>query len=56
MDQRMTAVAEDYVHAGYDLSAAALLLCESDGTEEEVADEVAAMKRVLRKRPPAESR
>jgi glycolate oxidase len=47
MDQRMTAVAEDYVHAGYDLSAAALLLCESDGTEEEVAEEVAAMKRVL---------
>ncbi len=47
MDQRMTAVAEDYVHAGYDLSAAALLLCESDGTEEEVAEEIAAMKRVL---------
>jgi glycolate oxidase len=47
MDQRMTAVAEDYVHAGYDLAAAALLLCESDGTEEEVAEEVAAMKRVL---------
>ncbi len=47
MDQRMTAVAEDYVHAGYDLSAAALLLCESDGTQDEVADEVAAMKRVL---------
>jgi glycolate oxidase len=47
MDQRMTAVAEDYVHAGYDRSAAALLLCESDGTEEEVAEEVLAMKRVL---------
>jgi glycolate oxidase len=47
MDQRMTAVAEDYVHAGYDLSAAALLLCESDGTEEEVAEEIAAMKCVL---------
>jgi glycolate oxidase len=47
MDQRMTAVAEDYVHAGYDLSAAALLLCESDGTAEEVADEIAAMERVL---------
>ena len=47
MDQRMTAVAEDYVHAGYDLSAAALLLCESDGTQEEVAEEIAAMKRVL---------
>jgi glycolate oxidase len=47
MDRRMTAVAEDYVHAGYDLSAAALLLCESDGTQEEVAEEIAAMKRVL---------
>src|SRR6202167_3987859 len=47
MDRRMTAVAEDYVHAGYDLSAAALLLCESDGTEEEVAEEIAAMERVL---------
>ncbi len=47
MDQRMTAVAEDYVHAGYDLSAAALLLCESDGTAEEVAEEIEAMKRVL---------
>jgi glycolate oxidase len=47
MDQRMTAVAENYVHAGYDLSAAALLLCESDGTAEEVAEEIAAMERVL---------
>ena len=47
MDQRMTQVAEDYVHAGYDLSAAALLLCESDGTAEEVAEEIEAMKRVL---------
>ena len=47
MDRRMTAVAEDYVHAGYDLSAAALLLCESDGTAEEVAEEIEAMKHVL---------
>jgi glycolate oxidase len=47
MDQRMTRVAEDYVHAGYDLTAAALLLCESDGTAEEVAEEIGAMKRVL---------
>jgi glycolate dehydrogenase FAD-linked subunit len=47
MDRRMTAVAEDFVHAGYDLSAAALLLCESDGTEEEVAEEIAAMTSVL---------
>jgi len=47
MDQRMTEVAENFVHAGYDLSAAALLLCESDGTPEEVAEEVAAMTQVL---------
>jgi glycolate oxidase len=47
MDRRMTAVAENYVHAGYDLEAAAILLCESDGTPEEVDEEIAAMTRVL---------
>jgi glycolate oxidase len=47
MDRRMTAVAENYVHAGYDLTAAAILLCESDGTPEEVEEEIAAMMRVL---------
>jgi glycolate oxidase len=47
MDRRMTEVAENYVHAGYDLTAAAILLCESDGTPEEVAEEIAAMTRVL---------
>jgi glycolate oxidase len=40
MDKRMTAAAEDFVHAGYDLDAAAILLCESDGTEAEVAEEI----------------
>jgi glycolate oxidase len=47
MDRRMTEMAENFVHAGYDLSAAALLLCESDGTPEEVAEEIAAMIEVL---------
>ena len=47
MDQRMTAAVEDFVHAGYDLDAAAILLCESDGTPEEVEEEVARMKAVL---------
>ncbi len=47
MDKRMTAVAEDYVHAGYDLEAAALLLCESDGTPEEVEEEIGRMRAVL---------
>ena len=48
MDGPMTAAVEDYVHAGYDLSAAAILLCESDGTPEEVEEEVARMEQVLR--------
>jgi glycolate oxidase len=44
----MTAAVEDFVHAGYDLSAEAILLCESDGTPEEVEEEVARMVEVLR--------
>src|SRR5271166_327042 len=47
MDKPMTAVAEAYVHAGYDLEAAAILLCESDGTPEEVEEEVGRMTEVL---------
>lgn len=48
MDQPMTAAVEDFVHAGYDLSAAAILLCESDGTPEEVEEEIGRMSEVLR--------
>ena len=47
MDKPMTAAVEDFVHAGYDLDAAAILLCESDGTEEEVAEEIERMLEVL---------
>ncbi len=47
MDKPMTAAVEDFVHAGYDLNAAAILLCESDGTPEEVAEEIARMLDVL---------
>ena len=47
MDQRMTEAVEDFVHAGYDTSAAAILLCESDGTQDEVADEISRMQSVL---------
>ncbi len=47
MDQPMTAAVEDFVHAGYDLSAKAILLCESDGTEDEVAEEIGRMCAVL---------
>ncbi len=47
MDKPMTAAVEDYVHAGYDLNAEAILLCESDGTPEEVAEEIERMSKVL---------
>jgi glycolate oxidase len=47
MDKPMTAAVEAFVHAGYDLDAAAILLCESDGTPEEVDEEVARMEAVL---------
>nr|WP_238344392.1 FAD-linked oxidase C-terminal domain-containing protein [Ramlibacter lithotrophicus] len=48
MDKPMTAAVEDFVHAGYDLEAAAILLCESDGTPEEVEEEIGRMTDVLR--------
>jgi len=47
MDKPMTAAVEDYVHAGYDLDAAAILICESDGTREEVEEEIGRMVAVL---------
>ena len=47
MDKPMTAAVEDFVHAGYDLEAEAILLCESDGTPEEVAEEIGRMLDVL---------
>src|ERR1700730_3760848 len=47
MDKAMTAAVEAFVHADYDLEAAAILLCESDGTPEEVAEEIARMEQVL---------
>ena len=47
MDKPMTAAVEDFVHAGYDLDAAAILLCESDGTPEEVEEEIGRMTEVL---------
>ena len=48
MDRKATQAVEPFVRAGYDLEAAAILLVESDGTAEEVAEEIAAIERVLR--------
>ena len=49
MDRPATHAVEEFVHAGYDLDAAAILLCESDGTPEEVEEEIGRMKAVLSK-------
>ena len=47
MDKAATAAVEPYVKAGYDLNAEAILLCESDGTPEEVAEEICRVTAVL---------
>ena len=40
MDKITIHAVEEFLHAGYDLDAEAILLCESDGSAEEVADEI----------------
>ena len=47
MDRAATAAVEPFVKAGYDLDAAAILLVESDGTAEEVDEEIARIRQVL---------
>jgi glycolate oxidase len=47
MDRPAIHAVEQFVGAGYDLDAAAILLCESDGTAEEVEDEIGRMRAVL---------
>jgi glycolate oxidase len=48
MDRKATEAVEPFVKAGYDLKAEAILLAESDGTPEEVQEEIARMEQVLR--------
>jgi len=47
MDNAAIRAAEDYVHAGYPTGAAAILLCELDGTNEEVSESVARVRKLL---------
>ena len=47
MDKPMTLAVEDFVQAGYDLEAEAILLVESDGTPEEVEEEISRLTAVL---------
>ena len=47
MDKLAIQAAEQFVHAGYPLDAAAILLCELDGTNEEVSTHVLTVKEIL---------
>ena len=47
MDQQATRMVEPFANAGYDLDAASILLCEADGTAEEVEEEITHMSAVL---------
>ncbi|MEB0020988.1 FAD-linked oxidase C-terminal domain-containing protein [Actimicrobium sp. CCI2.3] len=47
MDRTSSRMVEPFVKAGYDIDAAAILLCESDGTPEEVQEEIARMTAIL---------
>ncbi|UJP05461.1 MAG: FAD-binding protein [Nitrosomonas sp.] len=48
MDKITIHAVEEFLHAGYDLSAEAVLLCESDGTAEEVVDEIERVYAIMR--------
>ena len=47
MDKLAIRAAEDFVHAGYPLDCEALLLCEIDGVNEEVSDDIFTVRQVL---------
>jgi len=47
MDSLAIKAAEDFVHAGYPVDAEAILLCELDGTNEEVSAQILHVKKLL---------
>lgn len=47
MDNLSIRAAEDFVHAGYPVDAAAILLCELDGANAEVSEQILALRAVL---------
>mgnify|MGYP000170865892 CR=1 FL=1 len=49
MDNLAIRAAEDYVHAGYPVDAAALLLCEVDGENAEVSEQIFQVRELLLK-------
>lgn len=49
MDKRSVHMVEPFVQAGYDLEAEAILLCESDGTPDEVREEIERIEVIFKK-------
>ena len=47
MDKAVILAVEDFVHAGYPLEAEAILLCELDGTEDEVLESICKVEKLL---------
>ncbi len=56
MDNPAIRAAEDFVHAGYPVDAEAILICELDGTEEEVVAQIEQVETVLREGGAIETR
>ncbi len=56
MDNPAIRAAEDFVHAGYPVEAEAILICELDGTEEEVLSQINLVEKVLLKGGATETR
>ncbi|MFN2349584.1 MAG: FAD-linked oxidase C-terminal domain-containing protein, partial [Thioalkalivibrio sp.] len=47
MDNPAIRAAEDFVHAGYPVNAAAMLLCELDGSNAEVSEQIMEVRKLL---------
>jgi glycolate oxidase len=56
MDNLAIRAAEDFVHAGYPVEAEAILICELDGTEEEVESQISRVEAVLKAAGATETR
>ena len=56
MDNPAIRAAEDFVHAGYPVDAEAILICELDGTEEEVLAQIDRVEQIMRQGGAVETR
>jgi glycolate oxidase len=56
MDNPAIRAAEDFVHAGYPVDAEAILLCELDGIEQEVDDQISKVEKIFSDNGAIESR